>query len=115
MKTEYFVEKIRKAIIDENDAIYRDLFNNTDMADATDEYWKKALLLFKSLDKYGQEALFEIMRQVSVDTLSNMFGVLDGVSSLENVDEEFKLTADDDESEVINGDLQDIFLEMEEE
>ena len=114
MKAEYFVEKLRQAIIEENDVIYRDLFNNTDEAEATYEYWKKALALFRSLDSDNRETLFKIMRQVSVDTLSNVFGVLDGVSAVEDVDEEFKLTTDVD-SEVINGDLQDIFLEMEEE
>lgn len=113
MNPEYFVEKVRQGIVEENDLIYRDLFANTDATEASDEYWKNALELFNSLDSRGKETLFKIMRQVSVDTVSNLFGVLDGSTSLDGVDEEFRLTIDD-ENGSLNGDLQDIFLEKEE-
>ncbi len=114
MKPENFVKEVKKSIVEENESLYRDLFENTNASEATDEYWKEALKLFSGLDDNGKEALFKIMRQVSVDTVSNLFGVLDGVSSLDGVDEEFKLSASDNENEIINGDLQDIFLELEE-
>ncbi len=114
MKPEDFVKKIRQSVLDENVAIYRDLFDSTEVDKASDEYWKKALRFYGSLDKSGQEILFKIMRQVSVDTISNLLGVLDGVSSLEDTDVQLKLIVNNDMQEVLSGDLQDIFLEMEE-
>ncbi|WP_185843532.1 hypothetical protein [Pseudoalteromonas luteoviolacea] len=53
------------------------------------------------------------MRQVSVDTISNLFALLDGVSCLEDQDGDFRLTIEN-VKEQLNGDLQDIFLEIEE-
>ncbi len=49
------------------------------------------------------------MRQVIVDTLSNVFGVLDGSTPLENYRDYFHLAYGDDPQD-LNGDLQDIFL-----
>jgi putative transposase len=49
-----------------------------------------------------------------VDTVSNILGVLDGVVSIKNEDIEFKVTINDNK-EPINGDLQDLFLEYDEE
>ena len=57
--------------------------------------------------------LFEIMRQVTVDTVSNLFGILDGASALEGPREDFVLTSQPDNRK-LNGNLQDLFLEAEE-
>ncbi len=115
MKPEKFVSNIRQSILADNLIIYRELFNETEIDQATDKYWKEALQLYKKLDKDDQEILFKIMRQVTADTISNLFGVLDGVSWLEDQEDDFKLSIDNDKQEKLNGDLQDIFLEAEEE
>jgi len=113
MKPEEFVKKIRQSVLDENVAIYRDLFETTEVDQASDPYWKEARGLFEKLGDKEKETLFKIMRQVSVDTISNMFALLDGVSCLEDQDGDFSLTIEN-EQEQLNGDLQDIFLEIEE-
>lgn len=113
MEAENFVNKIRQSVIDENTSIYKDLFETTAINQANDPYWQEALKLFGQLDDVQKETLFKIMRQVSVDTVSNIFAILDGVSSLENQDGEFTLSLDGD-SQKLNGDLQDIFLSLEE-
>lgn len=113
MKPEEFVKKIRQSVLDENIAIYKDLFETTEVDQASDPYWKEALDLFEKLGDKEKETLFKIMRQVSVDTISNMFALLDGVICLEEQDGEFSLTIEN-KQEQLNGDLQDIFLEIEE-
>lgn len=113
MIPEEFVKKIRLSVLDENQAIYKDLFQNTDVKDASDSYWQGALGLFGNLNDSEREILFSIIRQVTVDTVSNMFGVLDGVTTLEDFDDDLVLSLEGGE-EQLNGDLQDIFLEIEE-
>ncbi len=113
MKPEEFVQKIRQSVLDENVVIYKDLFETTEVEQASDPYWKEALCLFKKLSNEDREILFKIIRQVSIDTISNLFAILDGVSCLEDQEGDFSLTLDD-KPEKLNGDLQDIFLEIEE-
>jgi len=113
MTPKNFVIQIRKAIVEENVAIYRDLFESTEVDSASDPYWVRALSLYATLGAEQREALFEIMRQVIVDTISNVFAILDGVSELEDQEEEFSLFAGNG-TEQLNGELQDIFLELEE-
>lgn len=112
MSPEDFVKKIRQSVIDENSAIYRNLFENTQVDQATDPYWREALGFFHKLEDKDKEILFKIMRQATVDTVSNMFSVFDGVSSLVDQDGDFSLTFEG--GEPLNGDLQDYFLEAEE-
>ena len=114
MTPETFVTQIRKSVIADNLAIYKDLYESTPPESASDPYWVKSLNLYASLDEEQRAVLFEIMRQTMSDTISNLFGVIDGVSTLEDADEELKLlTADGNEE--MSGDLQDLFLEQEEE
>jgi hypothetical protein len=113
MTQQELINRIRVEIIDQNLAIYRDLFANTDPARASDPYWKRALALHSSMSDEHREVLFQIVRQVMVDTTSNLLGVLDGVNWLEGQDEGFKLTTESG-SERLNEGLQDLFLGMEE-
>ncbi|PSU16341.1 transposase [Photobacterium kishitanii] len=114
MKPEEFVKKVKQSVIDDNLTIYKDLFKNTDADHVSDLYWKESLTFFKKLSDEEKETMFKIMRQVSVDTVSNIFGILDGISYLEGQSGDFLLTVDN-KQEQLNGDLQDIFLEIEEE
>jgi len=113
MKPEEFVVKIKHTILDENAAIYKDLFEHTPIEQTSDPYWNDALKFFNQLGDNEKKVLFKIMRQVSVNTVSNFFAVLDGVSCLEGQDGDFNLTVGD-EKKSLNGELQDILLELEE-
>ncbi|WP_416799074.1 hypothetical protein [Ciceribacter azotifigens] len=70
-------------------------------------------MLFNSLTSDQKEVFLEVMRQVAIDTTANILGVLDGVNSIEGLDCELQLTCDD-ETDPLNGDLQDLFLAEEE-
>lgn len=108
-----FVVQLRSAVVDENVAIYRDLFVSTSVEKASDPYWKRALTMFQALSHEQQEVFFEIVRQVAVDTASNVLGVIDGVNALEDMDVELVLVYGD-ERLALSGDLQSLFLVEEE-
>ncbi|REJ64951.1 MAG: transposase [Planctomycetota bacterium] len=107
MKTEEFVAQVRQSVVEENTGIYRDLFENT--TSATDPYWIRALGLYKALDDEQKEVLFEIVRQVTVDSVSNVFAIVDGVTELDGQDGSVRLQCGPDE---LSGELQDRFLEQ---
>jgi hypothetical protein len=112
MTPETFVSEIRSAVVQQNAAIYKDLFESTTPEAAHDPYWKRALTLHRSLSEADRTVLFEIMRQVTVDTVSNLFAILDGVSALAGLPENFVLTSQSDHRK-LNGSLKDMFLEEE--
>jgi hypothetical protein len=113
MKPQDFASQLREAVVQQNSAIYKDLFASTPIKSASDPYWKRALALHAALTPEQRAVLFEIMRQTMVDTVSNVFAILDGVSSLDGSKEDFVLTSKTGPQK-INGSLQDLFLEIEE-
>lgn len=74
-----FARALKASVVDENTALYRNLFNATPISTATDPYFQRALEFFSQLDAEQRQAFFDIVRQVSVDTVSNVLGVIDGV------------------------------------
>lgn len=113
MKPIEFVKGLRNAVVEDNLSIYKNLFENTELNSVTDSYWKDALAFFNKLDFKDKEVFFKVIRQIEVDTISNILGVLDGVSWIEGQKGNFKLVVDNS-NDVINGELQDKFLELEE-
>lgn len=109
MNTEEFVNKIKHSVIESNQETYRFLLSNTTEENASDEYWKKLLKIFHSLSPNDQEFLLMVMKQVSVDTLSNLFGILDGSSEIGAKFEDFELIHKNSKNK-INNDLQDTFM-----
>lgn len=107
-----FVSSLRMAVVQENLNIYRQLFTSTSIDKVSDSYWINALTLFNDLSAEQQEVFFMVVRQVAVDTTSNVLGVIDGVSALNGVDEQFELISEDGTK--LNGDLQSLFLVEEE-
>lgn len=112
MKQEEFVRALRVDIIEENADLYADMLRTTDRSSVEDEYWRAVLSLYDSLNDRGKVTLLGIMRQVAVDTVSNMLGVLDGSSS-SSIGQE-GLTLLDSTRNKLNGSLQDLFLAREE-
>lgn len=113
MTPEDFVSQVRSTVVQQNVATYRDLFESMTPEGASDTYWKRALALHRSLSEADRAILLDIMRQVMVDAVSNLFGILDGASALEGPREDFTLTSRPDNL-TLNGNLQDLFLAAEE-
>ncbi len=113
MTPEHFAQLLHADVIVENNAVYRNLFTTTTVESAKTPYWKKAQALFDSLSSEQQETFFFVLRQIGVDTASHILGVIDGSTSLQGLDGELTLAFD--ESEVLSGYLQSLFLAIEEE
>lgn len=111
MTPKKFVSQLRKDVVDENITIYRGLFLDTPIEKASDLYWRGALELFGTLTPEQRDVFFKVIRQIAVDTTSNVLGVIDGVNAFEGVGGEFELRFS---GKKISGDLQSLFL-MEEE
>ena len=100
-------------VVDENVILYREMFTCTQLSDATDPYGRRALALFASLSEEQRAVFFEVVRQVSVDTVSNVLGVFDGVNMIEGADAGFAVIYGRDQR--MDGDLQSLFLVEDEE
>lgn len=105
-----FINALRQVVIAETGVHYETSLNDTRAA--TDPTWKNFKSIYASLNAAQQKAVLAFIRLVQVDTVSSMLGVLDGSSYLSDHDEQFTLTTS--QGEELNGDLQEIFLEIEE-
>jgi len=103
------ITAIYNSILVENVEIYKSLFETTKIGPKTTEYWKLVLGFYEMLSDDDKQVLFRIIEQTVIDTISNMLGAIDGRSTLAEFEPEIGLTAD---NQNIQGDLQDIFLEM---
>ncbi|PEC49626.1 transposase [Bacillus sp. AFS096315] len=109
-----FVKNLYQIVVKEDLTLYEDLFVNTEIKDATDPYWKDALNFYAELTDDNKKMLFKIIEQVQVDTVSTVLGILDGTVTLTEDDYEIEMKINGEE-ELLNGDLQDLFLEYVEE
>ena len=106
---EEFVKKLFYAIAVENNALYRDLFENTKLEDCDNEYWIKAITLYNSLDDTNKEVFFDIIVQIMIDTISNVLGIVDGSSTLEEGEDwEISMQINGENTEM---ELQDAFMD----
>lgn len=112
MTPRVFASGIMRGVVDDNVSIYRDLFSKTPASEASDPYWRRAFAFFSSLTEEQRSILFEMMRQVSVDTASNILGILDGVNSIDGGEADFTLLSATGQK--LNGDLQSLFLVVDE-
>lgn len=106
MTPQEFASIIRTEVLEDNLAIYRQML--AEHKEAKDPYWQK----LRMLNNEQQQVLQMVMRQVAVDTIASLLGVLDGVVILKNHREDFSLTYGSDPKK-LNGDLHDYFLAAE--
>ena len=106
-----FVTKLKERVIENDNKVYQNLLDKT--TEAKDPIWQGLLPMYKNMTKDQQIAFLEFLRMIQVNTLSHILGVLDGATTLTESQEHFILKTEEND-ELINGDLQDIFLGMEE-
>lgn len=105
MKIEEFVAQVRLSIVEERPEIYRELFGST--TDAIDPYMVRAITFYRSLDAEQKEILLQIVNQVTIDTISTIFALIDGINELKGQDGPISLKCGTDE---LSGELTDRFL-----
>ncbi|HMT54765.1 MAG TPA: hypothetical protein PKD16_16940 [Saprospiraceae bacterium] len=106
-----FVTAIRQRVVENDNKTYHDLLESDDSPQ--DSVWRAIYSIYKSLSKEQQKDFLLFLRLIQTNTISHVFGILDGSTYLNNYRESFVLKTESDNM-VINGDLQDLFLEMEE-
>lgn len=109
---EEFARRIYKTIIEDGKELYKELYENTEITEKTIDYWKDALELYNSFNYKQKNVFMNIIKQTMIDTISSLFGILDGSSTLSGGNMEFDIK--------INGigtedEMQDTFLEIVEE
>src|SRR6266516_3890375 len=110
MTAEEFVSCIRREVLEANLAMYKNsIARSPSDSDAEHGNWPKMAEFYRSLSNEERQEFMAIVRQIMVDTLSNVFGILDGSTLLEKDRGYFQLTYGD-EARKLNGELQDLFL-----
>lgn len=110
---EEFVQRVYESVVNENLDSYKDLFQNTEITNTTIDYSKKAIAFYSSVEDGEKSIFFDIIRQIIIDTISSIFGIMDGSSILSGgneVDVSIEINGID-----TNHDLQDHFLAFVEE
>jgi hypothetical protein len=111
MKAIEFVTAIRERVIENDYSIYQDLLEDTIKSD--DPVWKEILPLYNNINNEQRKSFLNFIRLIQTNTVSHILGILDGSTYLDEKRQSFILKTEQEE-DIINGDLQDIFLEMEE-
>ena len=106
MDSEELANLLKKGIINENLEIYKGLFTDYSPSKIKDPYFIEAISFFNTLPDEHKKIFFSILRQVMIDTISNVLGVIDGSSSSEEHDGDFSLLYEGKSIEY----LQDYFL-----
>lgn len=101
------VKNLYASIVTDGYETYKKLFNELEIEEDFIDYWKNALTLYKSFDQEEQKVFFSILNTVMVDTVSTVFGILDGAVSMVEGQCAFTVTADNMH---VEGELQDEFL-----
>jgi hypothetical protein len=110
MTPEDFVSCIRREILEGNLALYKNsIARSTSGSEPGPQNWPRMAEFYRSLNNEDRQTFMAIVRQIIVDTLSNVLGILDGSTLLEKHRGYFKLTYGD-EARKLNGELQDLFL-----
>jgi len=104
---EKFVEKIYKTIVEDGVGEYKNLLDNTALKNTTDKYWINALELYEKLTSEEKEKMLKFAELIMIDTISSVFGILDGSSTLSGGDFEFEVRINGISTE---DELQDTFL-----
>lgn len=112
MKPKELVEILKKSVIEENFDSYQNLLETTN--EATDPIWKGILPIYIDFSKEEKETFLKFLRIVEINTLSHVLGIFDGTTYAEGIDDEFIINMEG-KKEKLNGDLQNLFLELIEE
>ncbi|UUS64066.1 MULTISPECIES: hypothetical protein [unclassified Acinetobacter] len=106
MDSKELVYLLKIGIINENLEIYKGLFSDTLPSEIKDPYFIDAISFFNTLTDEHKRIFFSILRQVMIDSISNVLGVIDDSSSLEEHYGDFSLLYEGKSLEY----LQDYFL-----
>lgn len=111
MNTREFVERIREEVIEQNARHYASMLDMP-ANKVRDSRMRSIVAAFERMDAEQKKAVRTLVRQVLLDTVSNLFAILDGSSLLTGFRKQFVLTYEASQ-EKFNGDLQELLLSAE--
>jgi hypothetical protein len=91
MDSKELANLLKNGIIHENLESYKGLFTNNSPLEIKDPYFKEAVNFFNTLSDDHKQIFFSILRQVMIDSISNVLGVIDGSSCLSESEGDFAL------------------------
>lgn len=105
-KTEQFAKAVYATVVQDGLHGYKEMYEETVGSSDTDLY-SQAIRMYQQMDAEQQKLMMHLIEVVMVDTVSHVFGLIDGSSTLNDSDIEATLLLDDVDSE---GELQDSFI-----
>ena len=105
-KIEQFVKAVYATVVQDALSDYKDMYEE-EVSVSDTELYSQAIHMYQQMDPEQQKLMMHIIEVVMVDTVSHIFGVIDGSSPLNDSDMEATLLLDDVDSE---GELQDSFI-----
>jgi len=111
MEITEIIKDIKKNVIEDDLKMYTEIFNSNEIGN--DPIWKEIIPIYNNLSITNKSSFINFIKLIQVNTVSHIFGILDGSSYLNEKNEDFLLITKSN-NKIINGDLQDIFLELEE-
>jgi len=87
---------------------YEYLLDNTIIDKETNEYWCNFLCLYHNLSDKQKSIFIRFIKQIIIDTISHVFGIIDGPCTFSVPNTEFKLYINGVDSDM---EMQDSFLE----
>jgi len=104
---EEFIRRIYAAIVEDNLESYKNMFSGSNN-ESTIDYMKAARSLYCALDESQKAIFFSMIKQVIIDTISNVFGVIDGVCGIDDKEWNCKMSIN---GQSTDDELSDSFLE----
>lgn len=105
-KTEQFVKAVYATVVQEGLHAYKEMYEE-EVSPSDTNLYSQAIHMYQQMDTERQKLMMHLMEVVMVDTVSHVFGVIDGSSPLIDSDMEATVLLDDVDTE---GDLQDSFI-----
>lgn len=105
-KTEQFVKAVYETVVQEGLHTYKEMYEEEVSPSDTDLY-SHAIHMYQQMNPEQQKLMMHIIEVVMVETVSHVFGLIDGSSGLIDSDIEATLLLDDVDTE---GELQDSFI-----
>ncbi|TCI62667.1 MULTISPECIES: hypothetical protein [Exiguobacterium] len=105
-KTELFVKAVYETVVQEGLHMYKEMYEE-ELSSSDDDLYSQAIHMYQQMNAEQQRLMMHMIEVVMVDTVSHIFGLIDGSSGLNGSDIEATLLLDDVDTE---GYLQDLYI-----
>lgn len=105
-KTEPFVKAVYETVVQEGLHMYKEMYEE-ELSSSDVDLYSQAIHMYQKMSTEQQRLMMHIIEVVMVDTVSHVFGAIDGTSPLTNSEIEATVLLDGTDTEM---ELQDAFI-----